>query len=72
MLNFYYSGFHKYCLSCSGAKMRTKYFNSRQEANEAMYKFCNKKGIHIECTDDSKHCKLYSDNNGVSFCVARV
>ena len=72
MLGFYYLDAHQYCLSCSGIKMRTKYFYSRQEANAAMYKFCNKKGLHIECIDDSKHFKLYSDNNGVTFCVARV
>ena len=72
MLSFYYSNFHKYCLTSNGVKMKTKYFNSRQEANAAMYEFCDRKGIHVECVDDSKHFKLYSDNKGISFCVARI
>ena len=71
-MNFYFSEFHKYCLSCNGARMRSRVFNSRREANIAMYEFCAANGIKVECVDDSKHDKLYSDNEGITFCISRI
>lgn len=72
MIDFYYSKCHQYYLSCQGLNMKAKTFYTRQEANRAMYEFCDKNHIHVECVDDSKHCKMYSNNEGVSFCICRI
>ncbi len=63
---------HTYCLYSEGTKMRTMYFTSRNDAKRAMYKYCNKHGIQIECTENDKHEKKYSNHNGVRFFINRI
>lgn len=73
MLRIFNSDFHQYLLTCNGIKTKDRVFSSRQEAKKAMYDFCDAHNIRVECTDDSKHYKLYQNSNkSISFCINRI
>jgi hypothetical protein len=67
---------HSYSLAVVGLKHGlfglNKVFYSRQEANEYMYKLCQKHGLKIEKIWDDNHDKTYHCNKGVSFYIHRV
>lgn len=63
---------HHYYLFSTGTKMKGKYFNTRSDAEEAMYKYCNDNGIHIECSEYDKHERKYTNHNGIRFYINRV
>lgn len=63
---------HSYFLFCTGTKFRAKYFDTRTEAEEAMYAFCDKHGIRVECTEYDKHERKYSNHEGIRFYINRV
>lgn len=63
---------HHYFVFASGTRFKAKAFNSRQEAEVAMYNYCAKHGIHLECTEYDKHERKYSNHNGVRFYINRT
>lgn len=64
--------YHKYYLFSTGTKLKDQYFNTRKEAEIAMYNYCRKYGIVIECTEYDKHERKYSNHNGIRFYINRV
>lgn len=67
-----YQKAHCYYLFSTGTGLKAKYFDSRIEAETAMYNFCQRNGISIECTECDKHERKYSNHNGVRFYINRV
>lgn len=63
---------HRYYLFATGTDCKPGYYYSREEANRAMYSYCAKKHIQVECVEDDKHSKKYSNHNGVRFYINRV
>lgn len=64
---------HTYILSVSGLKVKDRYFKTRREAEIAMHNICKKFGIkNVECTEQDKHERKYSNHNGVRFYINRV
>lgn len=63
---------YQYCLSSTDADLKEESYNSRQEAESAMNRYCAVKGIAISCVERDKHERLYESNNGITFCIARV
>lgn len=63
---------HRYYLFSTGTSLKPKYYNSRAEANHTMYAYCVKHGIQVDCVEDCKHEKAYSDHHGVNFYINRV
>lgn len=62
---------HTYVLASENKEMKTKYFNSRQAANEAMYSFVGKHHLQLEEVYDDKHCKTYIFTNGTRIHINR-
>lgn len=63
---------HQYTFASNEAKIKTRVFGSRQQANSYMYKVCAKKGLHIDHILDDNHNKTYVCDNGVRFYINRV
>lgn len=63
---------HQYYLFSTGTTMKNGYYETRRDAEIAMHNYCNKNGIHVECTEYDKHERKYSDHNGVRFYINRV
>jgi len=64
---------HYYTFACTGLKhVHEQEFNTRDQANEYMYKMCKKYGLIIEKTYDDNHDKTYICNNNVRFYIQRV
>lgn len=63
---------HRYYLFSTGTKLKAKYFNSRKEALNFMYRYCAKHNITVELTEDDKHEKKFSNHAGVRFYINRV
>lgn len=55
-----------------GTKLKSKYFDTRREALDYMYKYCAKHSIHVELSENDKHEKKYSNHQGVRFYINRV
>lgn len=71
---FSYSGYSGYrytmCFERAG-KLVSKTFNSRNAANDAMYRLIGKYGLKITKIYDDKHSKTYICNDGVKFYINR-
>lgn len=63
---------HKYLLFCTGAKCKTKEYDTRLEAEIAMHNWCNKNGVVVECTERDKHQRKYSNHQGIRFYINRI
>lgn len=63
---------HRYYLFSTGTDLKARYFDTRKEALNAMYKYCEKHNIKVELTEDDRHEKKYSNHNGVRFYINRV
>lgn len=63
---------HQYSFAVTGLKVKSRAFNSRQSANEYMYKVCSKHKLNIVKVYDDKHFKTYICNNDVRFYIHRV
>ena len=64
---------HTYYLSSMGdAAAPRGTYNTRKEAEIAMTNYCQAHDIVVECVEDDKHSKLYSDHLGISFCINRL
>ena len=63
---------HYYTFACTGLKLPTKEFSSRQLANEYMHKVCGKYGLQIKKVYDDKHDKTYICSDNVRFYIQRV
>jgi len=63
---------HRYYLFSTGTKLKAKYYETRHAAEEAMYAYCNKYGIKIECSEYDKHERKYTNHNGIRFYINRV
>lgn len=63
---------HQYLLHSDGTTLKDKVYNSRLEANIAMNSYCSAHGIVVECTEDNKHSKKYSNHRGVRFYINRI
>ena len=64
--------YHKYYLFSTGTTLKSKYYNTRKEAEIAMYDYCRSHNIVIECTEYDKHERKYSNHNGIRFYINRV
>ena len=63
---------HKYYIFSTGTRLKSKYFDTRREALDYMYKYCAKHSIHVELSENDKHEKKYSNHQGVRFYINRV
>ncbi len=63
---------HMYTLAATGIKFRGGTFLSRQAAEDVMYDYIDKHGLHVEEVWDDKHFKTYCCNNGIKFYVNRI
>jgi len=63
---------HKYILCCTGTKFKDKVFGTRLDAEIAMYGYCAKHGIRIECSECNKHERKYTNHNGIRFYINRI
>lgn len=63
---------HHYSVFATGIKCRARMFDTRVEAEEYMWKVCNKYGVHVECSECDKHERKYSNHNGVRFYINRI
>ena len=63
---------HKYYLFSTGTTLKNRYFDTRKAAEIAMYDYCRKYNIVVECTEYDKHMRKYSNHNGVRFYINRV
>jgi len=64
---------HHYTLATAGLKKAyCRTFNSREAANDYMYRLCAKFGLHIVEVYDDKHNKTYKCNDGIKFFIQRA
>lgn len=63
---------HRYSFAATGLRMKSKEFDSRDEAKEQMYKVLSKNHLTILKIYDDKHDKTYVCNNGVKFYINRM
>ena len=63
---------HRYFLFSTGTSLKGKYFNTQEEALNAMYKYCQKNDIQVEVTEDDYFGKKFSNHNGVRFYINKV
>lgn len=66
------AGSHNYSLAATGVKFKSRVFGSRSEANNVMYSFIGKKGLHIDKIYDDKHDKTYCCGKDIKFYVSRI
>lgn len=71
-MEYYCNNYHRYYLYSTGTSLKPKYYDTRLDAEKAMNKYCVKNGIVIECTENDKHFKKYSNHKGVRFYINRV
>jgi len=72
MFTFTNNNGHLYTLASTDRKVKERLYSTRQEAREDMYKYMNKKGLHVVEKYDDKHAKTYICNNGTYFYINRV
>lgn len=75
MLNLFgsWESGHQYTLVLIGTGKRiSKTFNSRNAANQAMYKLMGKYKLSLEKVYDDKHDKTYICNKGAEFHINRL
>ena len=63
---------HQYYLFSTGTTLKNGYYNTRREAEIAMNTYCAKHNIRVECTEQDKHERKYSNHSGVRFYINRV
>lgn len=63
---------HQYYVFSTGTNLKSKYFNTRKDAEIYVNNYCNSNGIKIECTECDKHERKYSNHRGVRFYINRV
>ncbi len=63
---------YQYYLSSTDAGLKEASYNSRQEAESAMNRYCAVKGVTVSCVERDKHERLYESAAGATFCIARV
>lgn len=63
---------HQYLLFSTGTNLKKKVFNTRLDAERAMRLYCAKNGIYVECTEQDKHERKYSNHNGIRFYINRI
>lgn len=68
MINYLY----RYFVFSTGTGFKSRSYSSRAEAEAAMYKYCLKHNIHLECTEYDKHERKYSNHAGVRFYINRI
>lgn len=64
---------HTYYLSSTGDKKAPQgTYRTRKEAEIVMTRYCQANNITLECIEDDKHSKLYSNHHGIRFCINRI
>ena len=63
---------HYYTFACTGMKVSSREFSSRELAKEHMYNLCKKKGLIIKEKWKDNHDVTYICNDGVRFYIQRV
>lgn len=64
---------HTYYVYSSGTDFKGQEFETRLEAEQAMWEYCLKQGIKsLECTECDKHERKYSNHKGVRFYINRI
>lgn len=70
---FNWIGNHRYSLVLIGTgKTISKTFNSRSDANQAMYKLMGKHNLTLEEVHNDNHDKTYICNKGAEFHINRI
>lgn len=64
--------FYKYFVFSTGTNFKSRTFDTRVEAEAAMYKYCLRHNIRLECTEYDKHEHKYSNHAGVRFYINRI
>ena len=72
MYDFRYMTGHRYSLSATGMKFKSKDFSSREAAQKEMFDFLDKNGIGIEEVWDDGHFKTYCCGNGAKIYISRI
>ena len=63
---------YRYYLFSTGTGLKGKYYATRRDAEIAMYTYCRRHNITVECTEYDKHERKYSNHNGIRFYINRV
>lgn len=63
---------HRYYVHSTGTGLKDKSFNTRREAEIYMQNYCASAGIVLECTEQDRHERKYSDHNGTRFYINRI
>ena len=63
---------HSYYASSTGTGFRAREFATRKEAEAAMWSYCSRHGISVECTECDRHERKYSDHKGARFYINRI
>jgi len=72
MFGFTSNAEHTYSFACTGMKLGSKLFSSRQAANQYMYSICDKYGLKINEVWDDNHDKTYIADGNVRFYIQRA
>lgn len=63
---------HSYYLFSTGTHLKSKEYATRKDAEIAMNNYCVLHNIIVECTENDKHRRKYSNHCGVRFYINRI
>lgn len=63
---------HNYSFACSGMKVASKEFSTRDSATKYMYKICSKYNLVVRKVYRDNHDITYVCDNGIKFYIQRV
>jgi len=72
MFESQFSSWTRYYLFSTGTKFKARFFDSKQDALNAMYKYCDKYGIHLEVSEDDVFGVKYTNHAGCRFYLNKV
>jgi len=72
MFDYRFSSTERYYLYSTGTKFRSRCFDNKQDALNAMYRYCNKYGIHLEITEDDIFGTKFTNHAGCRFYLNKV
>lgn len=62
---------HTYTLVATGLRFKDRTFQTREDANQCMFKTIKRKGLHIVEVYNDKHYMTYCCDKGIRFYVQR-
>ena len=63
---------HSYYVFSTGTSFKARNFRTRKEAEASMNEYCVSNNISVECYEQDKHERAYTNHKGVRFYINRV